>query len=210
MLARTVLAKAIQSHTLGGTVRMAENQLTTYVAALVASSRVTSSVRDPFIVRKFHQKIYNLVKAYHEFITGPASPSLGGPAVLQQQHLLSCADALIDLVEYEEHLKRSDVVVLAYAQRALLRFRLFIQRMKIQATSQIKPAFAAKEAEIKKHHLILLPKSLDNKLEIEGKYAKHIEQLDSIHSRQKDALISTVKLFLKLTKKRMKNLQKFK
>jgi len=144
------LAKAIQSHTLGGTVRMAENQLTTYVAALVASSRITSSVRDPFIIRKFHQKIYNLVEANHGFITQLASSSLGGPVVLRQQHLLSCIDVLIDLIEYEEHLKRSDLVVLAYAQRALLRFRLFIQRTKIQATSQIQPASAAKEPEIKK------------------------------------------------------------
>ena len=70
--------------------------------------------------------------------------------------------------------------------------------------------FKIKINEIKKLHSDLLPKSLDNKLEIENKYKRHIEQLHSMHQRQKGALISTVKLFLKLTKKHIRNLQKFK
>lgn len=70
--------------------------------------------------------------------------------------------------------------------------------------------FKKKLDEIKKHHSNLLPKSLDNKLEIENKYSKHIEQLHSIHKKQKSALISTAKLFLKLTKKQIKNLKRFK
>ncbi len=64
--------------------------------------------------------------------------------------------------------------------------------------------FKIKLGEIKNHHKNLLPKSLDNKLVIENKYNKHIEQLHSIHKKQKNALISTVKLFLKLTKKQIK------
>ena len=70
--------------------------------------------------------------------------------------------------------------------------------------------FKTKLDEIKRHHKNLLPTSLDNKLNIESKYGRHIEKLHSIHKRQKDALISTVKLFLKLSKKQIKNLQKFK
>ena len=70
--------------------------------------------------------------------------------------------------------------------------------------------FKAKLDAIKNHHKNLLPKSLDNKLIIENKYNKHIEQLYSIHKKQKNALISTLKLFLKMTKKHIKCLKKFK
>ena len=70
--------------------------------------------------------------------------------------------------------------------------------------------FKAKLDEIKKHHSSLLPKSLDNKLNMENKYSKHIEQLHSIHKKQKNVLAATIKLFLKLTKNHIKNLQKFK
>lgn len=70
--------------------------------------------------------------------------------------------------------------------------------------------FKTKLDEIKKHHSALLPESLDSKLEIENKYNKHIEQLYLIHKRQKGALVSTIKLFLKLTKKHIKGLKRFK
>ena len=70
--------------------------------------------------------------------------------------------------------------------------------------------FKAKLNEIKKCHSDLLSKTLDNKLEIENKYDRHVEQIYSIHRKQKDALISIVKLFLKLTKKHIKNLKRFK
>ncbi|MBI2649873.1 hypothetical protein HYX04_01005 [Candidatus Woesearchaeota archaeon] len=70
--------------------------------------------------------------------------------------------------------------------------------------------FKTKLEEIKKHHSNLLPKGLDNKIKIEAKYNPHIEQLHSIHKKQKNALISTSNLFLKLTKKHIKNLKKFK
>ncbi|MBI2558076.1 hypothetical protein HYW20_02030 [Candidatus Woesearchaeota archaeon] len=70
--------------------------------------------------------------------------------------------------------------------------------------------FKAKLAEIKKHHLNLLPKSLDNKIKIENKYNNHTEQLHSIHKKQKKALAGAIKLFLKLTKRHIKSLQKFK
>lgn len=70
--------------------------------------------------------------------------------------------------------------------------------------------FKHKISQIKKHHENLLPKSLDNKLKIEGKYGKHIEKLHSIHARQKNAFISTIRLFLKLAKNHIKTLQKFK
>ena len=70
--------------------------------------------------------------------------------------------------------------------------------------------FKTKLSKIKKYHTSLLPNTLDNKLEIENKYSKHIEQLHSIHKRQKDALISAVKLFLKLANKHIKNLKRFK
>lgn len=70
--------------------------------------------------------------------------------------------------------------------------------------------FKAKLDEIKKRHSTLLPKSLDNKLKMENKYSKHIEQLHSIHKKQKNVLAATIKLFLKLAKNHIKNLQKFK
>ena len=70
--------------------------------------------------------------------------------------------------------------------------------------------FKHKINEIKKHHENLLPKSLDNKLKIEGKYNKHIEKLHSMHKRQKAAFISITKLFLKLAKNHIKNQKRFK
>ena len=70
--------------------------------------------------------------------------------------------------------------------------------------------FKHKINEVKKHHENLLPKSLDNKLKIEGKYDKHIEKLHSMHKRQKTALVSLVRLFLKQAKQHIKTLQKFK
>ena len=70
--------------------------------------------------------------------------------------------------------------------------------------------FKGKIDEIKKHHSIMLPKSLDNKLEIENKYNEHIEKLYLMHKKQREILVSTIKLFLKLTKKHLSHLQKFK
>jgi len=70
--------------------------------------------------------------------------------------------------------------------------------------------FKIKIDEIKKHYSNLLPKSLDNKLNAENRYDKHIEQLHLIRNKQKDALISTINIFLKSAKKRMKNLKRFK
>ena len=70
--------------------------------------------------------------------------------------------------------------------------------------------FKSKLHGAKKVYSKLLPKSLDNKIKIENKYDKHIERLHSIHKRQRNALISTVKLFLKLTKKQIKYLKSFK
>lgn len=64
--------------------------------------------------------------------------------------------------------------------------------------------FKAKLGEIKKHHSRLLPKSLDNQLEIEDKYDKHLEKLHSVHKRQKAAFISLTRLFLKMAKDHLK------
>ena len=70
--------------------------------------------------------------------------------------------------------------------------------------------FEAKLDEIKKNHSNLSLKSLDNKLKVENKYSRHIEELCSIHKKQKHALASAIKLFLKMTKKHIKNLKRFK
>lgn len=70
--------------------------------------------------------------------------------------------------------------------------------------------FKIKLDKIKEHRSNLSQKSLDNKLEIEGKYDKHIEQLHLIHKKQKNALVSIVRLFLKFTKKHTKSLKRFK
>jgi len=70
--------------------------------------------------------------------------------------------------------------------------------------------FKAKLEEFKTYHSRLLPKGLDIKIEMEEKYKNHIEKLHSVHQRQKNAFISLTRLFLKMTKSHMKNLQKFK
>lgn len=70
--------------------------------------------------------------------------------------------------------------------------------------------FKGKLAEIKNHHFKLLPKSLDNKLEIEDKYGKHLEKLHSIHKKQKEVFVSLTNLFLKMTKNHVKSLKSFK
>lgn len=67
--------------------------------------------------------------------------------------------------------------------------------------------FKNKLDKIKQHHSKLLPKSLDNKIKLEAKYNRHLENLHSIHKRQKNTLISTVRLFIKYTKKHIKNLK---
>ena len=70
--------------------------------------------------------------------------------------------------------------------------------------------FKTKLDGLKKCQSDLFPKSLDNKLKIESKYGKYIEQLHLIHARQKNALASTIRLFLKFAKRYIKNLHKFK
>ena len=87
---------------------------------------------------------------------------------------------------------------------------LYNDRIKIEDIINEINDFKAKLNMIKEYHASLLPKSLDNKLEIESKYSKHMEQLYSIHKRQKDALVSAVKLFLKLANNHIKNLKRFK
>ena len=87
---------------------------------------------------------------------------------------------------------------------------LYNNETKIAAIIDELNDFKAKLHQIKNYHSNLLPKSLDNKLEIENKYSRHIEQLHSIHKRQKDALTSTVKLFLKFTKKHIKTYKNLK
>ncbi|MBI3034968.1 hypothetical protein HYY71_01470 [Candidatus Woesearchaeota archaeon] len=70
--------------------------------------------------------------------------------------------------------------------------------------------FKAKLEDVQNYHSILLPQSLDNRLRTDEKYKRHIERLNAIHKKQKDAFASTVMLFLKFARKRMKSLQKFK
>ncbi len=125
---------------------MPENQLTIYVAALVATARVTHSIRDTFVIRKLHQKIYTLVEAYQSFILSPHHQ--------EQQRLLVAIDTLQDLIEYEEHLQRSDIVALAYARRALLRFRLFVQHVEIkQSTPTSASPVISTEPEVRKEKI---------------------------------------------------------
>lgn len=70
--------------------------------------------------------------------------------------------------------------------------------------------FKSQLEELKKHHSSLLPKGLDNDVKIETKYNKHIERLHCIHKKQRNVLVSAAKLFLKLAKEHIKNLQRFK
>lgn len=81
-------------------------------------------------------------------------------------------------------------------------FEVFLRNNSTKIDSMVHELndFKDKLEEIKKHHSKLLPKSLDNKLEIEDKYEKHLEKLHSMHSRQKKAFISLARLFLKMTK----------
>ena len=91
-------------------------------------------------------------------------------------------------------------------------FNLFLHSNETKIDSIINELddFKAKLDEIKKHHSNLSLKSLDNKLKVENKYSRHIEELCSTHKKQKHALASTIKLFLKMTKKHIKNLKRFK
>ena len=68
--------------------------------------------------------------------------------------------------------------------------------------------FKTKLEDIKKHHSKLLPKGLDNKIEMESKYGKHIEKLQLIHQKQKSALVSTIKLFVKYAKRHIRNVNR--
>ena len=70
--------------------------------------------------------------------------------------------------------------------------------------------FKSKLDQLKIHRSNLLKNSLENKIGLGNKYARHMEKQHSIHERQKCALISTVRLFVKLTREHICSLQKFK
>ena len=69
--------------------------------------------------------------------------------------------------------------------------------------------FKSKLDRLEYYHSRLLPKGLDNMLEME-KRRKRMRELHSIRSRQKNALISAAKLFLKLAKNSIKSQKSFK
>lgn len=119
---------------------MADDRLITYVAALVGTARISGSIRNPFFIEKFHQKIYSFVDAYHRF--------LAEPGISERSHLLSCIDSLIDLVEFEEHLQRSDPVSLAYAKRGLLKFRVLMAHAELHVATKSAAAPEAPEEKV--------------------------------------------------------------
>lgn len=82
-------------------------------------------------------------------------------------------------------------------------FDMFLQDKNTKIESMVHELndFKSKLQEIKRHHSKLLPKSLDNKIEVEEKYGKHLEKLNSIHKKQKEVFISLTKLFLRITKR---------
>ncbi|MBI2657562.1 hypothetical protein HYX08_02595 [Candidatus Woesearchaeota archaeon] len=69
--------------------------------------------------------------------------------------------------------------------------------------------FKAKLEEIERCHSKMLPDGLDSRLHAE-KYSARVETLRSMHKRQKNALISAVKLFIKMSKKHIKSQKSFK
>ena len=81
-------------------------------------------------------------------------------------------------------------------------FGIFLRNSNTKIDSMVHELndFRVKLKEIKKLHSRLLPKSLDNKLEIEDKYGKHLKRLHSIHKKQKEVFVSLTKLFLKMAK----------
>lgn len=64
--------------------------------------------------------------------------------------------------------------------------------------------FKSKLHEIEWHHSKLLPKSLDNKIEMGEKYGRHLENLHSVHKKQKKAFMSLASLFLRMAKNHLR------
>lgn len=70
--------------------------------------------------------------------------------------------------------------------------------------------FKEKINNLDEHYKLLInyvPKTLDHKITTEAKYKEHIDKLHSVHQKQKDIFMDTVRLFLKISKKGLKNLK---
>lgn len=70
--------------------------------------------------------------------------------------------------------------------------------------------FKEKINNLDEHYKLLMnyvPKTLDHKITTEAKYKEHINKLHSIHEKQKEIFVNTVRLFLKISKKGLKNLK---
>ena len=70
--------------------------------------------------------------------------------------------------------------------------------------------FKKKLSQIDRHHLTLMPKSLEGKIGPQNRYQSHIESLHSIHNMQKNVFMSTLRLFIKMTKENIGHLKRFK
>lgn len=68
--------------------------------------------------------------------------------------------------------------------------------------------FKRKLSQIDSHHLALMPKSLEEKIGPQNRYQSHIESLHSIHNMQKNVFMSTLRLFIKMTKENINQIKK--
>ena len=68
--------------------------------------------------------------------------------------------------------------------------------------------FKRKLSQIDRHHLTLMPKSLEGRIGPQNRYQSHIESLHSIHNMQKNVFMSTLRLFIKMTKDSINQMKK--
>lgn len=104
------------------------DQFNQYVSALITTARATVGIQDAFALKKLHHRMVGLASAYSSFRMTNAVPEL--------QQLRSQITALLDLIEYEEHLKRGNQLLLAQSKRALLKFDLTCRKPLIPAAKK--------------------------------------------------------------------------
>ena len=90
------------------------DQFKNYVLGFTAAARLTINMRDPFVLKKFQRKLFEVAEIYHRYLIRSSAS--------ERKQLQVSLYSLIDIIEYEDHLKRIHPLLSAQAKRALLKF----------------------------------------------------------------------------------------
>ena len=106
-------------------------QFKNYVLALIATARATAGMQDSFVLRKCNQKLVGVAESYYRYLQQPSE--------MERTALTMQLGSLLDLLDYLEHLKGANVLLVAYAKRTVLRFRSLVPVVVPQKKRQPQP-----------------------------------------------------------------------